>query len=52
MGVAVGGDGVQWHTGGLSSTMDNGRFNALSFEECFVGDSIVHIGSERHEVAP
>ena len=30
MGVAVG-DGVQWHIGGPSSTVDNGQFNALSF---------------------
>jgi hypothetical protein len=50
-GVAVG-DDVQWHTGGLSSTMDNGQFSALSFEECVVGDSIVDTSSERHEVAP
>jgi hypothetical protein len=51
MGVAVG-DGVQWHTGGLSSTVDSGQFSALSFEECVVGDSIVDTSSERHEVAP
>jgi hypothetical protein len=51
MGVAVG-DGVQWHTGGLSSTVDRGQFSALSFEECVVGDSIVDISSGRHEVAP
>jgi hypothetical protein len=51
MGVAVG-DGVQWHTGGLSSTVESGQFSALSFEECVVGDSIVDTSSERHEVAP
>jgi hypothetical protein len=51
MGVAVG-DDVQWHTRGLSSTVDNGQFSALSFEECVVGDSIVDTSSERHEVAP
>jgi hypothetical protein len=51
MGVAVG-DGVQWHTGGLSSTVDNGQFSALSVEECVVGDSIVDTSSEGHEVAP
>jgi hypothetical protein len=51
MGVAVG-DGVQWHIGGLSSTMDNGQFNALSFEESVVGDSIVDTSSEGHEVEP
>jgi hypothetical protein len=32
MVVAVG-DGVQWHTGGLSSTLNSGQFSALSFEE-------------------
>jgi hypothetical protein len=50
IGVAVG-DGLQWHTGGLSSTGDNGQFNALYFE-CVVGDSIVDTSNERHEVAP
>jgi hypothetical protein len=42
---------VQWHTRGLSSTWDNGQFNALYFEECVVGDSNVDTSSERHEVA-
>jgi hypothetical protein len=51
IGVAVG-DGVQWHTGGLSSIGDSGQFSALYFEECVVGDSIVDTSSERHEVAP
>jgi hypothetical protein len=51
MGVAVG-DGVQWYTGGLSSRVDSGQFSALSFEECVVGDSIVDISSEGHEVEP
>jgi glycerol-3-phosphate cytidylyltransferase-like family protein len=51
MGVVVG-DGVHWHTGGLSSTGDSGQFSALYFEECVVGDSIVDTSSERHEVAP
>jgi hypothetical protein len=51
MRVAVG-DGVQWHTRGLGSTMNSGQFSALSFEECVVGDSIVDTSSERHEVAP
>jgi hypothetical protein len=36
MGVAVG-DGVQWHTGGPSSTVDNGQFSALSFERVLLG---------------
>jgi hypothetical protein len=51
MGVAVG-DGVQWHTRGLSSIVDNGQFNTLSFKECVVGDHIVDTSSERHKVAP
>jgi hypothetical protein len=51
IGIAVG-DGVQLHTGGLSSTMDSGQFSALSFEECVVGDSIVDTSSEGHEVKP
>jgi hypothetical protein len=51
MGVAVG-DGVQWHTGGLSSIVDSGKFSALSFEKCVVGDSIVDSTSEGHEVEP
>jgi hypothetical protein len=51
MGVAVG-EGVQWHTGGFSSTVDSGQFSALSFEECVVRDSIVDTSSETHEVAP
>jgi hypothetical protein len=51
MWVAVG-DGVHWHTRRINSTMDNGQFSALSFEEFFVGDSIVDTSSERHEVAP
>jgi hypothetical protein len=51
IGVTVG-DGMQWHTGGLSSTGDSGQFNALYFEECVVEDSIVDTRSERHEVAP
>jgi hypothetical protein len=51
MGVAVG-DGVQWHTGGLSSIVDSGQFSALSFEECVFGDSIVDTNSKGHEVEP
>jgi hypothetical protein len=51
MGVAVG-DGVQWHTGGLGSIVDSGKFNALSFEECVVWNSIVDTSSEGHEVEP
>jgi hypothetical protein len=51
MGVAVG-YGVQWHTGGLSNTVDSEQFSNLSFEECVVEDSIIDTSSERHEVAP
>jgi hypothetical protein len=51
MGAAVG-DGVQWHTGEISSIGDSGQFNTLSFEECVVEDSIIDTSSERHEVAP
>jgi hypothetical protein len=51
MELAVG-DGVQWHIGGPSSTMDSGQFNALSFVESVVGDSMVDTSSERHEEAP
>jgi hypothetical protein len=51
MGITVG-DGVQWHTGGLSSTGDRGEFSTLSFEECVFEDSIIDTSSERHELAP
>jgi hypothetical protein len=51
MELAVG-DGVQWHTGGPSSTVDSGQFSALSFAESVVGDSMVDTSSEGHEVAP
>jgi hypothetical protein len=51
MGVAVG-DGVQWHTRGLSSTVDSGQFSALSFEECVVGGSIIDTSSVGHEEVP
>ena len=51
IGVTVA-DGMQWHTGGLSSTGDSGQFSALYFEECVVGDSIVDTRSEGHEVEP
>ena len=51
MGVAVG-DGVQWHIGEPSSTVDNGQFSALPFAESVVGDSMVDTSSEGHEVAP
>jgi hypothetical protein len=32
--------------------MDSGWINALSFEECLVGDSNIDTSNERHEVAP
>jgi hypothetical protein len=32
--------------------MENGKFNALYFEEFVVGDSIVDTRSERHEITP
>jgi len=51
MGITVG-DGVQWHTGGLSSTGDRWQSSTLSFEECVVEDSIIDTSSERHELAP
>jgi hypothetical protein len=51
MGVAVG-DDVQWHIGGLNSVVDSGQFNALSFKECVVGDSIVNTSSKGHGVEP
>jgi hypothetical protein len=46
------GEDVQSHTSGPSSTVDRGRFNALSFAESVVGDSRFDISSEGHEVAP
>jgi hypothetical protein len=51
MGVAVG-DGVQWHTRGPSSTVDNDKFSTLPFAESVVGDSMVDTSNEGHEVAP
>jgi hypothetical protein len=46
------GDGVQWHTGGPSGTVDSGQLSALSFAESVVGDPKVDTSSEEHEVAP
>jgi hypothetical protein len=34
-------DGVQWHTGVPSSTVDSGQFNTLSYAEGVFGDSRV-----------
>ena len=45
-------DGVQWHTTGPDSTVDKGKFSALSFAESVVGDSMVDTSNEGHEVAP
>jgi hypothetical protein len=50
IGVAVG-DGVHWHTRGLSSIVERGQFSSLYLEECVVGDSIFDTSSERHEVS-
>jgi hypothetical protein len=49
-------DGMQWHTGGPSSTIDSGQFNTLSYAESFFGDSSVDTRrtdtrSEGYEVA-
>jgi hypothetical protein len=51
MGVAFG-DGVQWQTGGPSSTVASEHFSTLSFAESVVGDSKIDTSSEGHEVAP
>ena len=50
-------DGVQWHTGGPSSTADKGQFSTLSYAESVFGDSRVDTSesdnnSEGYEVAP
>jgi len=50
-------DGVQWHTGGPSNTVDNESFSALSYAEDVFGDSRVDTSrtdtsSEGYEVAP
>jgi hypothetical protein len=50
-------DGVEWHTGGPSSTTDNGQFNTLSYAEVVFGHSRVDTSktdtsSEGYEVAP
>jgi hypothetical protein len=48
-------DGVQWHTGGPSNTVDSGQFSTLSYAESVFGDSRVDTSrseSEGYEVAP
>jgi hypothetical protein len=50
-------DGMQWHTGGPSSTVDSGQFSTLSYAESVFGDSRVDTSrtdtsSEGYEVAP
>jgi hypothetical protein len=50
-------DGVQWHTGVSSSTVESGQFSTLSYAKSVFGDSRVDIsrtdsGSEGYEVAP
>jgi hypothetical protein len=50
-------DGVQWHTGVPSSTIDSGQFSTSSYADSVFGDSRVDIyrtdsSSEGYEVAP
>jgi hypothetical protein len=50
-------DGVQWHTGEPSNTVDSGQFSTLSYAESVFGDSKVDTSrtdtsSEGYEVAP
>jgi hypothetical protein len=50
-------DGVQWHTGGPRSTVDNGQFNTLSYAKSVFWDSRfdtsrTDTSSEGYEVAP
>jgi hypothetical protein len=50
-------DGVQWHTGVPSSTVDSGQFSTSSYAESVFGDSIVgtskiDTSSEGSEMAP
>jgi hypothetical protein len=45
-------DGVQWHTGVLSGTVDSRKFNTLSSAESVVEDFSDGTNSERHEVVP
>jgi hypothetical protein len=50
-------DGVQWHTGVPSSTVDSGQFSTLSYAEGVFGDSRVdtsrtYTSSEGSEMAP
>jgi hypothetical protein len=39
-------DGMQWHTGGPSNTVDSGQFNTLSYAESVFGDCRVDTSSE------
>jgi hypothetical protein len=45
-------DGVQWHTGVPSSTVDSGQFSTLSYAKSVFGDSRVDNSSEGYEVEP
>jgi hypothetical protein len=45
-------DGVQWHTGGPSSTVGSGKFNTLSYVESVFRDSRVDNSSHGYEVEP
>jgi hypothetical protein len=46
------GDDVQSHIGGLSSTVDRGKFSTLSSAKSVFGDCSVGTSSERYEMAP
>jgi hypothetical protein len=45
-------DGMQWHTGRPSITIDSGQFSTLSYAKSVFGDSRVDTSSEQYEVAP
>jgi hypothetical protein len=45
-------DGMQWHTGVPSSTIDSGQFNTSSYAEGVFGDSKVDTSNEGSEMAP
>ena len=45
-------DGMQWHTGVPSSTVDSGQFSTSTYAKCVFGDSIVDTSSEGSEMAP
>ena len=45
-------DGMQWHTGVPSGTVDSRQFNTLSSAESVVEDFSDGTNSERYEVVP